>query len=363
LQEDKMNMQKLLQRLTGLALVLGVVVGCSAPAVTSTPTPPVSTPITVPTPTPRADGLSPEEAATLSSLEQEDDYPLYTMRYYGAYRERASSTEGPSPLAWACSLFAALGDGEHASGMVYGRNFDWEHSPALLLFTDPPDGHASVSMVDIAYLGFAGAKARTVTGLPLSQRRALLDAPFLPFDGMNEHGLVVGMAAVPPGNMRRDPDKQTIGSLGVIREMLDRARNVDEAVAIMQSYNVDMEGGPPIHYLIADASGQSVLVEFYQGEMVVIPNDTPWHQATNFLRAEAGESAEGQCWRYDRISQRLADAGGSLAVQDAMDLLSDVAQGSTQWSVVYEISSREVNVAMGRQYDSAHSFPLISVEE
>ena len=36
--------------------------------------------------------------------------------------------------------------------MVYGRNFDWQYSPALLLFTNPPDGYASVSMVDIEYL-------------------------------------------------------------------------------------------------------------------------------------------------------------------------------------------------------------------
>jgi len=35
-------------------------------------------------------------------------------------------------LAWACSLFAGLGDVEQR---LYGRNFDWDHSPAVLLFT------------------------------------------------------------------------------------------------------------------------------------------------------------------------------------------------------------------------------------
>ncbi|GAG47607.1 unnamed protein product, partial [marine sediment metagenome] len=39
----------------------------------------------MPTVETRADGLSDEEVATLSSLEQVDDYPLYTMHYYGAY--------------------------------------------------------------------------------------------------------------------------------------------------------------------------------------------------------------------------------------------------------------------------------------
>ena len=52
---------------------------------------------------------------------------------------------------WTCSLFAALGDDQE---FKFGRNFDWEYSPGLLLFTNPLDGYASVSMVDIAYLGF-----------------------------------------------------------------------------------------------------------------------------------------------------------------------------------------------------------------
>ncbi|MDY7075429.1 MAG: C45 family peptidase [Chloroflexota bacterium] len=307
------------------------------------------------------------EAATLGSLEQVDDYPLYTMRYYGDYSRSRVSIEGtggewaqifhPSiKPAWACSLFAALGD---ADNMLYGRNFDWEYSPALLLFTDPPDGYASVSMVDIAYLGFAGDRVAALLDMPLDERRPLLDAPFLPFDGMNENGLVVGMAAVPPGQMRPDPDKETIGSLVVIREMLDHASDVDEAVAILQSYNVDMGGGPPLHYLIADRSGRSVLVEFYEGEMVIIFNETAWHLATNFLRASAGESAEGQCQRYDKISQRLAEAEGRIITQDGMDLLAEVSQeGSTQWSIVYGMSTGDVNVAMGREYDDVHTLHL-----
>jgi hypothetical protein len=259
------------------------------------------------------------------------------------------------PPAWACSLFAALGD---ADNMFYGRNFDWEYSPAVLLFTDPPDGHASVTMVDIAYLGFGGTRAGILTDLPLIERRALLRAPFLPFDGMNEHGLVVGMAAVPPGQMRHNPDKETIGSLMVIRKMLDHASNVDEAVAILQSYNINMQGGPSLHYLIASPSGRSVLVEFYQGEMVVIPNEMPWHLATNFLRASAGGSAEGQCWRYDRISQRLTEAESQMTMQDAIDLLAEVSQEETQWSIVYGMSTGYLNVTMGRQYDNVHTFHL-----
>ena len=315
------------------------------------------------------EGLSEDDLATLNSLEQVDDYPLYTMRYYGEYNQQFVSIidnramwehlQPNLPImqqpGWACSLFAALGEDED---MQFGRNFDWDYSPALLLSTQPQDGYASVSMVDIAYLGFGGARAHGLTELPLKERGALLDAPYLPFDGMNEHGLAIGMAAVPSGEMKSNPSKETIGSLMVIRNMLDFARNVDEVIAILGSYNIDFEGGPAIHYLIADPSGRAALVEFYQSEMIVIPNKEPWHQATNFLRAGAGESPEGKCWRYDRISERLSASRGKLSAQEAMELLADVSQEETQWSIVYGISESSVNVVMGRNYREVPTYQL-----
>ncbi|HSJ59454.1 MAG TPA: C45 family peptidase, partial [Anaerolineae bacterium] len=338
-----------------------------APAVTTVSPKESRTPVTAHTPAVLPPGptgaaeLSAAEVATLESLERLDEYPLYTMRYEGAYewsgarlKERVERVPGATP-AWGCSLFAALGDSE---GMLYGRNFDWEFSPALLLFTDPPDGYASVSMVDIAYLGFAGARAEGVDALPLAEREALLDAPLLPFDGMNEHGLAVGMAAVPAGNVRPEPQKPTIGSLGIIREMLDHARTVDEALAIVEEYNVDMAGGPPVHYLVADSTGRALLIEFYQGTLHVLANEAPWHQATNFLRASVAGDAQGACWRYDELSRSLRVVGGRLDVTGAMALLSNVAQGNTQWSVVYGLQSGQIDVVMGQAYGSVHTLAL-----
>ncbi len=369
--KTKLPSRNILIAILCLSLMVCIISGCSVQSSATTQVslretaPPASpTASSIPTVVEGAQGLSSDETATLSSLEKVDDHPLYTMRYFGTY-ERDSltrspnlalyETEGQHPKSWACSLFAALGDTEN---MFFGRNLDWELSPALLLFTDPPDGYASVSMVGIAYLGFNETNAGTILELPLVERQALLYAPFLPFDGMNEQGLTVGMAEVPPGLMSPDPEKETIGSLMVIREMLDRAETVDQAVDIIGSYNIDMEGGPPIHYLIADRTGHSALVEFYQGEMVVIRNDTPWHQATNFLRAAAGDSTEGICWRYDLISQQLTSHEGRFDVHAAMDLLNEVSVDWTQWSIVYGISTAEVNVVMGHRFDTIYTFQL-----
>lgn len=319
-------------------------------------------------PTPNTFGLSDAEYSTLDSIVELDDYPLYTMTYVGAYPaetnsfQQIRSTAGtmiPSesmtcPITWGCSLFATLGDDQ---SRLYGRNFDWEFSPAILLFTNPPDGYASVAMVDIAYLGFEGDRAGKLLDISIEGRKSLLAAPFLPFDGMNEKGLAVGMAAVPPGNMQPDPQKETVDELRVIREILDHAATIDEAITILGRYNIDM-GTVPIHYLIASKVGESALVEFHQGEMVVFRNELPWQQATNFLVASTNGSPAGACPRYDLINDRLSQAEGQINIQEALSLLSDVSQDITQWSVIYNMTNSSIHVVMGREYETVHTLHL-----
>jgi len=311
-------------------------------------------------------GLSDREILTLSSLKQVDNYPLYTMRFFGAYDNSANSEilkqvrnndiRGIYSRKWptmrSCSLFTGLGRRE---SMIYGRNFDWKYSPALLLFTNPPNRHASVSMVDIAYLRLP--KVDNLCNLPIGRRRALLGAPSIPFDGMNERGLVIGMAAVPGGNLGYSPDKKEISCILVIRKILDHADTIDEALTILRSYNINM-GGLRLHYLIADSLGKAVLVEFYQDNIVVIPNEEPWHLATNFQVASTLQSSSGKCRRYDRMTKRLAESHGKLLPHEAMALLKSVSKRKTQWSVVYEMSTGDVSVAMDRKYSNLHRFHI-----
>ena len=342
---------KTMSRYTIWVFLLFQFIACTnrVPAPTTSPLPPA--------PTVNLQGLSPDTFSTLSSLEQLDDYPFYVMHYVGDYDYPHTGFISPVDPDISCSLFAAMGD---ADGMLYGRNFDWDFSPSLLLFTDPSDGYASVSMVALSFLDISPSDSTRLADLPLANRTGLLAAPSLPFDGMNEYGLTVAMAAIPDeyvDDTNIDPSKPSIGSIGIIRQMLDHARNVDEALAIFEQYNIDFSGGPPIHYLLADPSGKAVLVEYYQGELVRLPNETPWHLATNHLRCIA--KGDGGCWRYSTISERLTAAHGVLDTQAAMQLLSDVKQDSTQWSAVYNMSSGEINVVISRHYQQVYTFHLV----
>ncbi len=336
------NRLRCLVLLLGLSLPSSLAAGCGSAA--SSPSPSGTVP----------PGWTADQVATLNSLALADDYPLYTMHYQGSYDQLGPTVEVPLN-DWACSLFAALAD---PKGMLYGRNFDWDFSPALLLFTTPKDGYASVSMVDIAYFGYTAESAKGLDKASLEERKGLLSAPLLPFDGMNARGLVVGMAAVDRADRTPDPAKPTVGSIRMIREMLDHAATVDEAVALFHKYNVDLGGGPPIHYLVADASGKAALVEYSKGQLVVTPNAQPWHLATNFTLAEAGSNPETWCDRYATMSAALKQASGSIAPAAAMTLLSSVSQEITQWSAVYQIATGDVQVSMGRDYAQVHTFHL-----
>jgi hypothetical protein len=139
--------------------------------------------------------------------------------------------------------------------------------------------------------------------------------------------------------------------------MLDQTDNADDAAAIMREYNISTEDFA-VHFLIADRSGRAVVAEEFYDEVVVTPNQQPWHAVTNFPMVDAGDQLEGMCWRYDQLALALSSTSGILNLDTAMDLLEAVSHENTQWSIVYDISSGAIGVAMGRKYDEVHGFSM-----
>ncbi len=273
-----------------------------------------------------------EAARTLASLRRVDDLPLYEMTYVGAYDPTAGTDATRPAEPFGCSLFVAAGD---PARPLFARNFDWDPNPALVLHADPPDGYASLSLVDISYLG-VGAD-------PAGDRR-LLDAPLLPFDGMNERGLAIGLAADDGARADPVPGRPTVGSVRIQRLVLDRAATVDEALALFGRHNLDFSGGPALHYLIADASGASAVVEFVDGRMRVERGHAAWRALTNVPVVGVPEQRRRADHRYGRIAAALDRAGGTVDPAAAARLLAEVRQPHTRWSVVYDLRRGEVRL-------------------
>ena len=299
-------------------------------------------------------GCNPQTTHTPeTTLIQVDDYPLYVMHLYEDYHFDEYLETGRYPgvslpsssqindAIKACSCFSAFNLPGQA---IFGRNFDWPSGfPVLLLFTYPSNGYASVSMVAMSLLG------------PGSDPHKFLGAPYIPVDGMNECGLAVGVMKVYEAQPPNDPNKVNINICTAIRLMLDKAQSVDEALSLLGEYNIPSIMG---HYLIADARGNSAVVEFVDGEMKVIRNEHPWQVSTNFVLSRFPESERGaQCVRYDLAYKTLEQAQGRMSHEEAMTLLSNIQAGSI-WSLVYDMVNGEIDIVMGRNYSQVHHFTL-----
>ena len=302
---------------------------------------------------------------TLSTLEKLDDYPIYTMRYVGPYvhaSDLASVTDTEREDAflgsgWACSLFAALGNAEQP---LLGRNFDWDHSPILVLFLEPDVGYRSIMSIDIAYLVGEETIDRLDTA-PAEDLLPLLDAPFLTFDGMNEKGVAIGMASVDyECGYPTHPENREVGDLRLMREVLESSATVEEAIAFLEGINPVSQGGPNTHYLIAGRTSAAALIEYHEGEMHVLRStaEDPWQLGTNFPVVLTEGTPAGRCWRYDRIARALQESVGDLALADAMSLLQAVSTDMTQWSIVYDLADLTMNLVVDRQYGDIHTFSL-----
>jgi hypothetical protein len=87
---------------------------------------------------------------------------------------------------------------------------------------------------------------------------------------------------------------------------------------------------------------------------VEIWNDTPYLAATNFSQAEAQQPLQANCERYGKIVDTLAHESSNLSAGSAQELLWEVAQSNTQWSVVYDLERMDVYIRMGPSGSAVH---------
>ncbi len=321
------------------------------------------------------------ELRSLMSLEKVDKYGMYQMTYYGDYGfdeflEVGARNDADIEAFVTKRLLKGLpinlgvtGDGctafvvKNESGdILFGRNFDFLYAPSLQLYTAPNNGYASVSTVNLAFAGYLG------DNLPdgsFFDTFLTLAAPFLPFDGMNEKGLAIALLAVPKAEVPYNPDKITLNTTTAIRLVLDKAATVEEAIELLKQYNIYFSGGIECHYLIADASGHSVIVEYVNQELCVVESETEYQIASNFIAYNGLNIGEGftEFERYDRVQNAIEENNGILEVSGAIQLLADVGVfdgdiDKLQWSVLYNLTTGKGGIFANRKTNNIIEFNL-----
>lgn len=313
-----------------------------------------------------SDKLTEDQIKTLDSIQKVSDYPIYTMTYYGDYGFDEFIKTGHLPGSQiplsreACSCFGALNK-KGNGGIIYGRNLDLTNLyPVLLLYTNPPQGYASVSLhiaIDIELYLDNPTEEHT---------QWVLEYPFWPFDGMNEYGVAISGLNV-PGEVVFDPNKVILSRYEMRRLVLDYARNVDEAIALISKYNCNTSD--TVHFLLSDAHGNSAVIEYYDGKVNAHRNAKSWQVATNFMiRGRPQDSILEDCQRYATVYSSLQSHDGNVSPWTGKNILGLVSRYQlpagddvfvyTVWSAIYDLIKGGIDVYPGTQWGSKVSFKL-----
>lgn len=259
-----------------------------------------------------------------------------------------------------CTCFVSRNE---ENDVVFCRNFDFEYAPMLQVYTKPDNGYASISTVNLSFAGY-GMDNLPSAGIGINNFLTLA-APYLPFDGMNEKGVCIALMAVPTANAGNSPDKVTLNTTTAIRLVLDKAADIDEAVNLLKQYNIYFSGDVECHFLIADASGKSVLVEYFDGGLQTIYPDADYQIGSNFIAYKGLNIGEGfnEFERYNTVEDVLKRNNNVVSMNECEELLNEIGivyKGidKLQWSAVYNLTDKTGRIWPHRDNEKAWDFAL-----
>ncbi|HEX7903734.1 MAG TPA: linear amide C-N hydrolase [Chitinophagaceae bacterium] len=250
--------------------------------------------------------------------------------------------------AYTCTTFFINKDGQ----LVFGRNYDW--------ITDA--GMVCTNLKSISKTSMPTQQGSTISWV--SKYGSITFNQYgkeFPTGGMNEKGLVVELMWLDETRYPSADERPAVGVLQWIQYQLDNCTTIDEIIATDKQLRIAATGATPLHYLIADTTGNAATIEFLDGKMVVHKGtDLPMPVLTNSIYAESVKTfnktvASGTTSAYgnnslerfeeacNMVKQFKATNNNKPATDYAFDILSNVSQGSfTKWSIVYDLTNKKI---------------------
>lgn len=235
---------------------------------------------------------------------------------------------------------------------LMGRNYEWEGDwgKAMIIHTVPEDGYESYSTCWLDFLGFG--EDWLPEGMP-NQYMALASI-YVPLDGMNEKGLCVAdLVNGDDEQTHQNTEKADMTTNSAIRLLLDKAANVEEAIALLEQYDMNSAIGMSHHLSISDASGKSVVVEYVNNQMIV--TETP--AVTNHYLSEGEKYGVGNEESMARFNKLVTMSSGIVNTEQMRDCMAAVSyEGITQWSIVYDMENASFDFYWQRDYDNPYTY-------
>lgn len=256
---------------------------------------------------------------------------------------------------YACSAFLTESpDGKYLGG----RSFGLGGTDTLCVYTHPSDGYASISTVSTDMLNVGADNAYPTTSL--EGRAALLAAPYIAVDGMNEKGLFTALLDLSMGETPMETGNRDLTVTMAVRLLIDRAATVDEAIELLRNYDIHTGHGLTQHLFVGDASGDGAVIEWHKGQMKVVKSPI----CTNFRLSSklAQDDPTGMCERFDILHDTL-EKHPENTPGDAMDMLEAVKQEydnniHTEWSIVYHLTDFSMDISVDMDFDNVYHLEI-----
>lgn len=250
------------------------------------------------------------------------------------------------PIVHACTTFCINKNGQ----IVFGRNYDWVTGAGIVNTNQRGLFKTSMTTGDGATVSWI-SRYGSITFNQYGKE--------FPTGGMNEKGLVVELMWLDGTVYPTSDTRPAVGVLQWIQYQLDNAATTADVIASDVQIRIS-DKSTPIHYLVADASGNVASIEFLQGKMVVHNGDNlPFPVLTNDTYASSVKTATPLLGKNVSLANNSLDrfvnacnmvqqfnaTGNNVPVTDfAFFILDKVAQGGyTKWSIVYDISNRKIH--------------------
>ncbi|UCE95779.1 MAG: linear amide C-N hydrolase [Candidatus Bathyarchaeota archaeon] len=186
------------------------------------------------------------------------------------------------------------------------------------------------------------------------------DSPSLPSSfqgGMNEHGLFMDMNAVNPTGWQRDPGKPTFNG-DLVEKILTDFATVQEVVEFFQQHNVsDLN---ILKVPVADAKGNSVIVEWGQGAQHFIFKEGDYQISTNFIQSEYKNPDEYPCQRYKIADQILKNAETATidVIRSVLSATHFDVPSTTLYSNICDLKQKQLYLYFFHNFEETVVFDL-----
>lgn len=192
---------------------------------------------------------------------------------------------------------------------------------------------------------------------PIDRARAL-GVPYEMQDGMNAHGLALVTFTASGTEIGSYGSKIPLCYYSLYRAIIDRCKTVDEALGFLERYTMAPQDNIS-HFQLADAGGNSVIIEYVKGEMKIIRSEKPYQICSNFLIYDNPEMEGFGKDRYIAYQNYLDAHGGIVDEESAFRLLHENhIPGDENYSVVFNLTKKTAAVQFAPEFAVTHRYQL-----